>query len=252
MTDEKRILIAEDEEGFADFLESLLKSRGYRVTVTHDGEEGLKELSKGDPDLMILDMRMPKIGGVELYTRICKPYGRSRFPVIILTALEGLSDFFREIMVDAFLTKPVDANELLKKVDALIRSEGNPVLYHLSDRGDDKSRELNDILIHERYGVENFGEAEQIIKALNVRQADFILAEDKMIMGRKSWLKEMRRETRFRDVPLIVYSKVGGVESEAVVLAEGATCYAGELSDITRILATIRRFHREKMKKEQA
>ena len=129
----KHILIVDDEKELVAFLRSLFASRGYRVSSALDGEEGMRQLRSGDPDLLILDMNMPRMGGVEFYTRICTHYGRSRFPVLVLTAIEGLSDFFEEALVDAFVTKPFQVADLLGKVDELVSGGGRPEILLAAD-----------------------------------------------------------------------------------------------------------------------
>ena len=112
-----KILLAEDEVNIASFIERGLKEFGHSVTVCHNGNTGWKVLQEEPFDLVILDIIMPKINGLEL----CHLY-RQRFgyqtPVIMLTALGTTEDIVKglDAGADDYITKPFSVDELLARI----------------------------------------------------------------------------------------------------------------------------------------
>lgn len=116
-----RILIAEDDAIMADGLTRSLRQAGYVVDRVGTGPEADSALTRGEFDLLILDLGLPKMGGLEVLRRLRAR--QSRLPVLILTALDGVSDRVRglDLGADDYLAKPFDLNELEARVRALTR-----------------------------------------------------------------------------------------------------------------------------------
>ena len=120
MADE-RILVVEDDRTIARFVELELTHAGYRVEKTNDGGEAL-ELITGDPrDLLILDLMLPGLDGVEVARRI-RASG-SRMPILMLTARSEIQDVVSgfEAGADDYLRKPFEIPELLSRIAALLK-----------------------------------------------------------------------------------------------------------------------------------
>lgn len=122
----KRILVVEDEERIASFLQKGLKSNGYSTSAVARGEEALTFLQTGEFDLMILDIGLPDIDGFEVLRQL-----RTRnktLPVIILTARDGVADTVSGLEggADDYVTKPFSFEELLARVRVRLRSERAP------------------------------------------------------------------------------------------------------------------------------
>ena len=116
-----RILIAEDDAIMADGLTRSLRQAGYVVDRVGTGPEADSALTRGEFDLLILDLGLPKMGGLEVLRRLRAR--QSPLPVLILTALDGVSDRVRglDLGADDYLAKPFDLNELEARVRALTR-----------------------------------------------------------------------------------------------------------------------------------
>jgi two-component system OmpR family response regulator len=116
-----RILIAEDDAIMADGLTRSLRQSGYVVDRVGTGPEADSAVTRGEFDLLILDLGLPKMGGLEVLRRL-RARG-SRLPVLILTALDGVNDRVRglDLGADDYLAKPFDLNELEARVRALTR-----------------------------------------------------------------------------------------------------------------------------------
>lgn len=119
--DKKKILIIDDEAEFVDMLKIRLKASGYEVEVAYDGEGGLKLSKTAKPDLILLDIMLPKIDGYEICSLIRKDGNGRRIPIILLTALDQNPDSFKEVGADFCIIKPFEPEALLKKIRELIK-----------------------------------------------------------------------------------------------------------------------------------
>ena len=117
-----KILLVEDEINIASFIERGLKEFGHSVTVCHDGDTGWKILQEEPFDLLILDIIMPKINGLELCHLYRQMFGYQT-PVIMLTALGTTEDIVKglDAGADDYLVKPFSFQELEARIKALLR-----------------------------------------------------------------------------------------------------------------------------------
>jgi len=118
---EDRILLVEDEQRIADFVRRGLTLEGYRVDVAYDGEAGLEATSHNEYSLIILDIMLPKLDGLEV-CRALRAAG-SQIPILMLTARDSVPDRVAGLNsgADDYLIKPFAFDELLARVRALLR-----------------------------------------------------------------------------------------------------------------------------------
>lgn len=116
-----RILIVEDAEDLALGLRANLEVEGYDVVLAHSGEEGLRAAQEAPPDLVILDLMLPRIDGYEVLTQLRR--ARMEMPVLILSARGEEVDRVRGFRVgaDDYVTKPFGVLELMLRVRAILR-----------------------------------------------------------------------------------------------------------------------------------
>ena len=121
MEEKKKILIAEDERAIVEILKFNLAREGYETLEALDGEAGLQLGLTGDPDLILLDVMLPKMNGFDICAKL-RDAG-STVPIIMLTAREEETDkvFGLEAGADDYMTKPFSMRELLARVRANIR-----------------------------------------------------------------------------------------------------------------------------------
>ena len=121
MEEKKKILIVEDERAIVEILKFNLAREGYETLEALDGEAGLQLGLTGDPDLILLDVMLPKMNGFDICARL-RDAG-STVPIIMLTAREEETDkvFGLEAGADDYMTKPFSMRELLARVRANIR-----------------------------------------------------------------------------------------------------------------------------------
>ena len=116
----EKILIVEDEKPLVKLLKYNLEKEGYRVVAAHDGEAGLAAVPKERPDLILLDVMMPKIDGFEFCKTLRKQF---KTPIVMLTAKK--EEFDRvlglELGADDYVTKPFSVREIIARVKAVLR-----------------------------------------------------------------------------------------------------------------------------------
>jgi DNA-binding response OmpR family regulator len=124
-----RILVVEDDRSIASFVQPELERLNMTVRVAYDGLSGLDEVEKFRPELIVLDIMLPKLDGVGVLTRIRR--SGNRVPVIMLTARDTTLDKVHSLDhgADDYLTKPFDIEELAARIRALIRrTDGEEIL----------------------------------------------------------------------------------------------------------------------------
>ena len=112
----KKILVIDDDAATRGLLKPFLVSKGFDVETAPDGEEGLAKTRSWKPDLIVLDVVMPKMDGYEFVKVIKKDDVLRKIPLIVLTAREMMRDVFVQEGVKDYVTKPYDPEELLKTV----------------------------------------------------------------------------------------------------------------------------------------
>lgn len=136
----KKILIIDDEEDVVEIIKTTLKTKGYQTIHAYDGEEGLKQALDNLPDLIILDLMMPKMSGLELSKRLRKEDRTKDIPIICMSAIgkeSGKSEeFWRSgLKVHEFLSKPFDTFDLLGRVETIFRSKDYVSIKHAAEVG---------------------------------------------------------------------------------------------------------------------
>lgn len=122
----RKILLIEDEIKLARFVELELKYEGYDVTVCHDGKDGMEAVTKGEYDMVLLDLMLPGMTGIEICRRVRK---FSTIPIIMLTAKDEVMDKVAGLDsgADDYLTKPFAIEELLARMRVAFKHyEANP------------------------------------------------------------------------------------------------------------------------------
>lgn len=119
-----RVLIADDNPQNASLLEAYLEGDEFEVVVAADGEETLAQVRTFQPDVLLLDIMMPKLSGFEVCKRLKSDSTIRGLPILMITALDQPSDIERAVDAgaDDFLTKPIHQTELVRRVRALIES----------------------------------------------------------------------------------------------------------------------------------
>jgi two-component system alkaline phosphatase synthesis response regulator PhoP len=118
-----KVLIVDDNNQNVELLQAYLDSLPVEVIVAGDGLEAMEKVSSDQPDLILLDIMMPRMSGFEVCQKLKSNPSTRDIPIIMITALNEISDIERgvECGTDDFLTKPVNKLELLTRVKSLLR-----------------------------------------------------------------------------------------------------------------------------------
>mgnify|MGYP001564183146 FL=1 len=119
-----RVLVVDDEPDLIRILEFGLRAAGYQVDIAADGQEGLKKARELRPDIILLDLMLPKLDGYKV-CRLLKFDERYRhIPIIILSARtqEGDQALAKEMGANRFITKPYEFSEILSHIEALVKA----------------------------------------------------------------------------------------------------------------------------------
>ena len=118
-----KILVIEDEKNISDSIKAYLEKENYECLVANDGEKGLNYFRIFNPDLVVLDLSLPKISGEKICEEIRKT---SRTPIIMLTAKVSEDDKIQGLNVgaDDYMTKPFSPRELIARIKSLLRRSG--------------------------------------------------------------------------------------------------------------------------------
>ena len=141
----KKILVVDDEKPISDIISFNLINEGYQVEKAYDGETALELFEKVSPDLVVLDLMLPKVDGLEVCRQIRK---ESAVPIIMLTAKDSEIDkvLGLELGADDYVTKPFSNRELIARVKANLRRNA----IQVSETDDEESKDIHvgEIVVH--------------------------------------------------------------------------------------------------------
>ncbi len=139
--DRTRILVVDDHEDNVELLRARLEAKGYAVEGATDGEQALKAVNESPPDLILLDVMMPKIDGMEVVRRIKANEDLPFIPVIMQTALDSTENKIEglDAGADDYITKPINFGELEARIKSLLR------IKSLQEKLENRERELEEM-----------------------------------------------------------------------------------------------------------
>ena len=122
-TANSKILIADDNQQNCELLEAYLSAEGLEIKMAFDGQETLDRVADWQPDLLLLDIMMPKLSGYEVCQQLKQDQSTRGIPVLMVTALNEMGDIEKAVTAgcDDFLSKPVNRLELTTRVKSLLR-----------------------------------------------------------------------------------------------------------------------------------
>ena len=194
-----KIFIIEDEPSIIQLVQHNLEKNGFIVSSSVNGNDGLKELKKFQPDLLLLDWMLPDLSGIEICKNIRKDNSFKNLPVIMLTAKGEEEDKIKGLDsgVDDYLTKPFSFNELMARIKAVLRrSNPNTVSDNLK---------FDDLML-DRIEKRVFRDGQEIkLGPTEFRLLDFFLTNPKRVYSRDQilesvWPNNVNVESRTIDV----------------------------------------------------
>lgn len=119
-----KILVVDDYAENVELIQELLTTNGYEVATAYDGDEALQKIRRELPDLMLLDIMMPKMDGYQVCEELRKDERTKDIPIIFVTAKTEVKDWTHAIFnvgVNSYITKPINPKKLLDKVKSVLR-----------------------------------------------------------------------------------------------------------------------------------
>ncbi len=126
------VYVLDDEESVCELMRIVLESRGYRVDTATDGKKGLKMIQDEKPDLVVVDIKMPKLNGFEVISSMKQDPNLKDIPIIVITYLTSESrrsdDEWKDKMeVQDFISKPFEPLELVERIERILGKQSNAV-----------------------------------------------------------------------------------------------------------------------------
>jgi CheY-like chemotaxis protein len=122
----QKILLVDDDKGIVEVVKKVLEEIEYDVVTAYDGKEGLEKVKCDDPDLIVLDIRMPLMNGYEFMRALREEkfnQNTPMIPVIMLTAKEEMKEVFKMEGAKGYLLKPVDPTSLIRKIQECLNPD---------------------------------------------------------------------------------------------------------------------------------
>lgn len=161
-----KILISDDNEQNCELLEAYLAGEDYDIAMAFDGQETIDKVAEFQPDIILLDIMMPRMSGYEVCEQLKKDAATASIPILMVTALNEMGDIEKAVNAgcDDFLTKPVNRLELTTRVRSLLRvrhltNERDRLLAYLQDVDRDESQP--DAIDKETDGESDEGDSEE-------------------------------------------------------------------------------------------
>ncbi|MEH7442439.1 response regulator transcription factor [Heyndrickxia sp. MSNUG] len=202
---DKKVLVVDDEQSIVTLLKYNLEQAGYIVVTAMDGEEGINIAAEENPDLMILDLMLPKLDGIE----VCKQLRQQKInvPILMLTAKDDEFDkvLGLELGADDYMTKPFSPREVVARVKAILRR-----VQTLPDAVEEKQEDEGQIKIGELKILPEFYEAYFMGELLELTPKEFelllflarnkgrVLTRDQLLSS--VWNYDFAGDTRIVDV----------------------------------------------------
>jgi DNA-binding response OmpR family regulator len=220
MDDMKRVLVIDDEIDIVTMIHERLKSEGYEVRGAYDGDDGLRTAAAFNPDLIILDMKMPRLTGMEFFLKIRSFDKHLKYRVLALTVQSELEEIFQELEIHGFMSKPFLMEDLVNEVGRILKIDYRKAYLTISK--DDKNKKQVLIVENDAEEFNNIGrvfnEAGFVVKVAETGRAALELLEVKKpdIVLIKFWLNDMtgdrviaclRQKSATATLPVILHTR---------------------------------------------
>lgn len=254
-----KVLIIEDDKDFLKPVKTVLEKNNFIVSTAGDGESGLEKAEKEKPDMIILDVMLPKKDGYAVCHSIKDNELLSHIPILILTSLADKSDgkngaelLAKGHNADGFLEKPVDPKNLVEKVQTMIsdaskkKEQDSKVL--IIDDDPDFIAAVKIVLEKNDYKVLIEYTGEDGLRAVREKDPDIVLL-DVMLPEKDGYAvcKEIKEDEKTNSVPVILMTSVGTKLTEAeyakaIAVTHQADDYIEKPIDQKELLKRIRKF----------
>ena len=208
------LLVVDDNEHFLVTLKDFLTFEGFEVQTASCGEHALEKLQTISPDLIILDISMPGMGGIEFLKRISDETGVPQHPVLVLTARGALRSFFAKLPIDAFVAKPCPESVLITEIRSILSRRKRkakaasrmPSRLMLVEDNPQAASDLAAFFLSSGFRVDVLNSATELLNAARETQPDVILIKDSLPKMRGHVVAPlMAAMASTRTIPVVLY-----------------------------------------------
>ena len=202
-----KVLIVEDDEGISEFVELELKHEGYETVLAKSGREGLEKFEGENPDMVLLDVMLPEMNGLEVLRRI---RSKSNVPVILETARGETIDKINGLNsgADDYISKPFEIEELLARMNAVLRRANAPKVGGKIIKIRDLEMNIDSMSVTVNGKPESVSKTEFLMLKLFMENPDKVMSRDDIIDS--IWGKDHYIDVNTVDVYVgYIRSKIG-------------------------------------------
>lgn len=202
-----KVLIVEDDEGISEFVELELKHEGYEIVLAKSGREGLEKFESENPDMVLLDVMLPEMNGLEVLRRI---RSKSNVPVILETARGETIDKINGLNsgADDYISKPFEIEELLARMNAVLRRANAPKVGGKIIKIRDLEMNIDSMSVTVNGKPESVSKTEFLMLKLFMENPDKVMSRDDIIDS--IWGKDHYIDVNTVDVYVgYIRSKIG-------------------------------------------
>ena len=213
----KRVLVVDDDEALLKVLSDFLTFRGFDVGVAESGEEGLEKIAANRPDIILLDISMPGMGGLGFLKRIMSSNGALQYPVLVFTARTMMEDYFRGIPVDGFIAKPCDESELVSKIHEILEKHKKAARKTILVGEDDRmvADRLVRVFRDAGFEVETAATGPEVLEKAAVCLPDAVLVKQMLSgMNGNAVASVLQAMPRTQSIPVVLYDSSHVVKTE--------------------------------------
>ncbi len=228
------LLVVDDNEHFQVALKDFLSFEGFNVETASSGEEALEKLTSMAPHLIILDISMPGMGGIEFLKQISDESGVPRHPVLVLTARGTLRSFFAKLPIDGFLMKPCPEPVLVSEVRSILArherqaaaKQDLPSRLMLVEDDAETATELTAFFLSAGFRVDVLQTATELLDAARENQPDVVLIKDSLpnIKGHVA-APLMAAMSSTRSIPIVLYDDARDDGTQDSGMPVGVSCF---------------------------
>ena len=258
------ILLIDDDESLRKLVGYQFKSKGYNVVMACNGVEALDILGGFKPDLIILDLNMPKMGGIEFYNKVCDFDGIPKYPILILTARANTEELFKEFNIDGFISKPFDIDQLLEEskiiLDKNYRIHDSYGLRELGlmrdifivDNDQEVLREIGSCFLGAGYKVATANSGTSGIEKIFVDLPELVLINLSLVdIPGDIVVERLKRMSKTSDINVILYMLKTNEHNKSVMdrmsKKENVVDFI-EYSNVSELLDSVDRFYKKHKK----
>ena len=246
--DEKKVkvLIAEDEVDTAKLIQTFVEARGFSTAVAYNGLEALEKVEQDIPDLILLDLKMPKMDGFEVINRLKKDSKTDKIPIIVITSYDvpGTREKCYLLGANEFLTKPISEEKLIEEIMGQLRKiemiqEKKRVL--VADDEEDISLLVKSTLESEEFIVDMVGDGEIAIQRIQENVPDLLILDVSMPkMDGYEVCRRLKKDVTLSHLPIIMLTAKGDTADKVKGMDKGVDDYITKPFDPEEMLARVR------------